>query len=92
MRAQESQRGRSMTIKVSARARDWFGAVVDFSNGSIADIGRDHSMTSSARSRIDAGTARLSALAVLRFRTISNFVGNYTGRSAGFSPRRMRST
>jgi hypothetical protein len=23
---------------------------------------------------------------------ISNFVGNYTGRSPGFSPRRMRST
>ena len=51
-----------------------------------------YSITSSARSRIDGGTARPSALAVLRFRTISNFVGNCTGRSPGFAPRRMRST
>jgi hypothetical protein len=36
---------------------------------------RRHSITSSARSRINGGTARSSALAVLRFRTISNFLG-----------------
>ena len=36
----------------------------------------DHSITSSARSKIDCGTARPSALAVLRFTTISNLVGN----------------
>jgi hypothetical protein len=41
---------------------------------------------------IDGGMARPSAVAVLRFTTISNFVGNCTGRSPGFSPRRMRST
>jgi hypothetical protein len=35
--------------------------------------------------------ARPSAVAVLRFRTISNFVGNCTGRSPGFLPSRMRS-
>src|SRR5262249_33988938 len=52
----------------------------------------DHSITSSARRRIDCGTVRPSALAVLRFTTISNLVGNCTGRSAGFAPRRMRST
>jgi hypothetical protein len=51
-----------------------------------------YSITSSARTRIDGGTARPSALAVLRFTIISNFVGNCTGRSPGFSPRRMRST
>src|SRR5215468_9100902 len=51
-----------------------------------------HSITSSARTRIDDGTTRPSALAVLRFRTISNFVGNCTGRSPGFAPCRMRST
>jgi hypothetical protein len=28
----------------------------------------------------------------LRFGTISNFVGNCTGRLPGFAPRRMRST
>src|SRR5262249_46000533 len=56
------------------------------------DLAAFHSITSSARSRIDGGTARPSAFAVLRFTTISNFVGNCTGRSPGFSPRRMRST
>jgi hypothetical protein len=35
-----------------------------------------HSITSSARSIIDGGTARPSAVAVLRFTTISNLVGN----------------
>jgi hypothetical protein len=52
----------------------------------------DYSITSSARSKIDCGAVRPSALAVLRFRAISYFVGNCTGRSPGFSPRRMRST
>jgi len=52
----------------------------------------DHSMTSLALSKIDEGTVRPSALAVLRFTIISNFVGTCTGRSPGFSPRRMRST
>jgi hypothetical protein len=51
-----------------------------------------HSITSSARASSDGGTSRPSALAVLRFTVISNFVGNCTGRSPGFSPRRMRST
>src|SRR5215470_17008996 len=52
----------------------------------------NHSITSSARSMIDGGIARPSALAVLRFTTIWNLVGNCTGRSSGFAPRRMRST
>src|SRR6516225_3140193 len=51
-----------------------------------------YSITSVARSRIDGGMARPSALAVLRFTAISNLVGNCTGRSPGFAPRRMRST
>jgi hypothetical protein len=38
---------------------------------------------------IDGGTARPSALAVLRFTTISYFTGNCTGRSPSFSSRRM---
>ena len=41
-----------------------------------------HSITSSARSRIDGGTASPSAVAVLRFTTISNLVGNCTGEIA----------
>ena len=51
-----------------------------------------HSITSSARSSIVSGTVRPSALAVLRFTIISYFTGSCTGRSPGFSPRRMRST
>ena len=39
-----------------------------------------------------AGLSRPSALAVLRLITISYLVGACTGRSAGFSPLRMRST
>ena len=44
----------------------------------------------SARARIDCGTVRPSVFAVLRLITRSNFAGCTTGRSAGFSPLRMR--
>jgi hypothetical protein len=50
-----------------------------------------YSITSSARSRNDSGMARPSALAVWRLTTRSNLTGACTGKSAGFSPRRMRS-
>src|SRR5262245_12485391 len=52
----------------------------------------DHSITSSARASNDAGTSRPSAFAVFRLITVSYLVGLCTGRSAGFSPLRMRST
>ena len=45
-----------------------------------------HSITSSARSKIDVGTSMPSALAVLRLTAVSNFVGCSTGNSAGLSP------
>ena len=48
-----------------------------------------HSMISSARTRIDGGTVRPSALAVLRLMTSSNLVGCWTGRSAGWAPFRI---
>jgi hypothetical protein len=51
-----------------------------------------YSIISSARASTDAGTVRLSALAVLRLMTSSYFVGACTGMSAGFSPLRIRST
>src|SRR5262249_39021484 len=51
-----------------------------------------HSITSSARASTVAGMSRPSALAVLRLMTNSYLVGACTGRSAGFSPLRMRST
>ena len=48
-----------------------------------------HSITSSARARIDGGTVRPRALAVFRLTTSSNFVGCWTGRSAGLAPLRI---
>src|SRR5262252_4962444 len=48
-----------------------------------------HSMTSSARARIDGGTVRPSAFAILRLITSSNVVGCCTGRSAGLAPLRI---
>ena len=51
-----------------------------------------HSITSSARASRVGGTSRPSALAVFRLMTSSYLVGACTGRSAGFSPLRMRST
>src|SRR5262249_44008460 len=51
-----------------------------------------HSITSSARASSVGGTSRPSALAVFMLTTSSYLVGACTGRSAGFSPLRMRST
>src|SRR5262245_1733904 len=53
---------------------------------------RDHSITSSAVASSVCGISRPCALAVLRLITISYLVDACTGRSAGFSPLRMRST
>src|SRR6516165_7881038 len=53
---------------------------------------RDHSITSSARSRTASGILSPSALAVVRLMTKSNLVGCSTGMSAGFAPRRILST
>src|SRR5260221_7225475 len=50
-----------------------------------------HSITSSARASTVGGMSRPSAFAVLRLITSSYLVGACTGRSAGFSPLRMRS-
>src|SRR5262249_28524662 len=49
-----------------------------------------HSITSSARASSLSGISRPSAFAVLRLISNSNFVDCWTGRSAGFSPLRMR--
>ena len=49
-----------------------------------------YSITSSASSCIAFGMSRSSAFAVLRLSTNSNLVACMTGRSAGFSPRKIR--
>jgi transposase len=51
-----------------------------------------YSITSSARASNEGGTLRPRALAALRLITSPYLVGACTGRSAGFSPLRMRST
>jgi hypothetical protein len=50
----------------------------------------NHSITSSASCWRCKGTSRPSALAVCRLMTNSNLIGCMTGRSAGFSPLRIR--
>src|SRR5262249_50930452 len=56
------------------------------------EVAAPHSITSSARASTEAGKSRPSALAVLRLTASTYLVGACTGRSAGFSPLRMRST
>src|SRR5262249_19841743 len=51
-----------------------------------------HSITSWARASSVGGISRPRALAVVRLMTRSNLVGCKTGKSAGFSPLRMRLT
>src|SRR5262249_20381693 len=53
---------------------------------------RRYSITSLAGASTDGGRVRPSALAALRLIASSYLVGACTGRSAGFSPLRMRST
>src|SRR6516165_47206 len=53
---------------------------------------RRYSITSSARASKDWGTDKPSAFAVFRLMASSYLFGACTGRSAGFSPRNMRST
>src|SRR5262249_19013405 len=56
------------------------------------ELAPPHSITSPPRASTPHGTSRPSGLAVLRLITRSYLVGACTGRSAGFSPLRMRST
>src|SRR5262249_55266741 len=51
-----------------------------------------HSITSSARSRIDVGMSIPMARAILRLTMVVNLVARSTGRSAGLAPLRILST
>jgi hypothetical protein len=59
---------------------------------SIAALRTVYSISSSAVASNVVGMVRPSDLAVFRLMTNLNLVGACTGRSAGFSPLRMRST
>src|SRR5262249_32254448 len=52
----------------------------------------DYSITSSARASSEGDMVRPRVLAVFKFMTSSYLLGACTGRSAGFSPRKIRST
>jgi hypothetical protein len=54
------------------------------------DLPPPHSITSSARARSVGGMVRPSALAVFKLTIRSTLVDFWTGRSAGFSPLRIR--
>src|SRR5262249_7930693 len=56
------------------------------------ELAPPHSIPSSARASSVGGISRPSAFAVFKLMTSSYFVGCCTGRSAAFSPLRMRST
>ena len=77
------------SIKMKVDARSSLGARVSGSGSSLAPF---HSITWSARASSIGGTSMPSAFAVFRLMTNSYLVGACTGRSAGFSPLRMRST
>src|SRR5262245_45726341 len=56
------------------------------------EVAPPHSITSSARRRMDVGNSMPIAFAVLRLITVSKFVTCSTGRSAGFAPRKTLAT
>src|SRR5215469_6051313 len=58
----------------------------------ILNLPSHHSITSSARARSASGTFNPSFFAVFMLMTSSNLVGNWAGKSAGFVPRKIRST
>src|SRR4051794_4916585 len=88
----------SNATRIETQGGGW-GATGQYLQGSkVAASGRTHftaattrySMTSSARPSSATGTSTPSALAVLRLITSSTLVTCCTGRSAGFSPFRIR--
>src|SRR5262249_42497432 len=80
--------------RVDLAKRRRLGKGLPFSSSRVGRKGRciTHSITSLAATSKVCGTVSPSALAVLRLITSWNLVGSCTGRSAGFSPWRMRST
>jgi hypothetical protein len=73
------------------------GPLANWRNGPIPDSCTAtktwrHLITSVARATSIGETARPNRLAVLRLIANSNLTGAWTGRSAGFSPFRIRST
>jgi hypothetical protein len=77
---------RHATDRFSQRSRRSVAAAAGRRSRSSTNTSPDHSMTSASPTRIARGSASLSAFAVFKLTTSSNFVGCSTGRSAGFVP------
>jgi len=73
----------------ATRSLDPIPAVLLHGSACLLWLESGHSITSSARARIEGGTVSPSALAVLRLTTSSKVVGCTTGRSAGLAPLRI---
>ena len=82
-------RGRPMPSRLDAEGLKFYATL---GSPSMVQVFRFYSITSSARARSEDGISMPSTLAVFKLMTSSNLVGACTGRSAGFSPLRMRST
>src|SRR5262249_5114071 len=82
---------RNLPQLLRARSERPHGRAAEQRNELAALHLRGHSISSSARPDSGSGTVMPSALAVLRLMISSTFVDCCTGRSAGFSPLRMRS-
>jgi hypothetical protein len=94
----KSPLGPTLRLKVSRHLRVRLPAVVRCNRRSRGapkprnELPPFHSITSSASASRFDGMVMPSALAVLRLITSSNLVGACTGKSAGLSPRKIRST
>src|SRR5262249_54141266 len=83
----------SLLVKICRRYTEGrkFGPSALYSTTVLSPIRTlTYSTTSSASAISDGGTVRPRALAAFRLITKSNFVDCMTGRSAGFSPLRIR--
>jgi hypothetical protein len=77
---------------IATNARTFrIGSFVPLAGSCAAAKPARYSITSSARTRSEAGTVRPSALAAVRLISNSNLVGCSTGRSAGFAPLKILS-
>jgi hypothetical protein len=82
----------ALPLKPDIGWRGWHVRKVPITDICSAANRISYSITSSAIASSVFGMAMPNALAVLRLTTNSNLVGCTTGRSAGFSPLRMRPT